>query len=69
MYALPNLDLSQRYTIVEAMAYLRISRARLYAKVKAGEIEIIKDGSRSFIPGSEIAKQSALPAEGKVSRV
>ncbi len=53
------LDTAQRYSIKEALGYLRISRARFYAKVKAKEIKLIKDGGRSFVAGSVIAKASA----------
>lgn len=52
------LDERQRYTVTEAEAYLRISRSRLYEKIAAGEILIVKDGRRTYITGSEIAKLS-----------
>lgn len=55
---LPPLDLLQRYTVQEACSYLRTSRARLYAKVKAGEIPVLKDGARTYITGRAIAAQS-----------
>ena len=55
---LAPLDVNQRYAIVEAAGYLRISRARLYEKIADGEIRLIKDGRRSFVPGSAIAAAS-----------
>lgn len=55
---LPPLDPLQRYTVVEACKYLRISRARFYAKLKANEISILKDGGRTLVAGEEIAAQS-----------
>jgi excisionase family DNA binding protein len=55
---LAQLDALQRYTIDEACAYLRASRARVYAKVKAGQLSIIKDGRRSYVAGSEIIRAS-----------
>lgn len=55
---LPPLDAAQRYTIDEACTYLRTSRARLYAKVRAGELRVIKDGRRSYVPGTELISQS-----------
>jgi excisionase family DNA binding protein len=58
--ALAPLDVNQRYEIDEASAYLRISRGRLYEKVAAGQIRLIKDGRRSYVPGSEIAAQSRI---------
>ena len=56
--ALPPLDELQRYTIVEAAAYLRISRARLYEKIARGEVATFKDGRRTFVAGREIARHS-----------
>jgi excisionase family DNA binding protein len=58
---LPPLDLMQRYTTDEAARYLRISRATLYNDIAAGLIATIKDRKRRFVPGSEIARRSALP--------
>ncbi len=48
----------QRYEIPEAAEALRISRSRIYAKIKAGELSVIKDGRRSFISGAEIIRAS-----------
>ena len=59
---LPQLDVLQRYDVQEAAQYLRISRAKLYNDVTAGLIKVIKDGKRTLVPGSEIARRSALPA-------
>ena len=56
--SLPALDERQRYTVEEALGYLRCSRARLYEKVAHGELKILKDGRRTFVPGSEIARLS-----------
>lgn len=58
---LPPLDPAQRYTVSEALAYLRISRSRFYQNIDCGEIKILKDGSRTFVPGSEIARASCAP--------
>lgn len=60
--ALPSLDAKQRYTILEAARYLRCSRAHLYQCIAAGEISVIHDRRRVYVPGSEIARRSALPA-------
>lgn len=61
--ALPPLDHHQRYTINESVCYLKIGRSRIYDLIRAGEIRTIRDGSRVFIPGTEIARRSTLPAE------
>jgi excisionase family DNA binding protein len=58
--ALAQLDEKQRYTVDESLEYLRLSRARLYEKIQAGELTAIKDGRRTFIPGSEIARLSRV---------
>ena len=60
--ALPPVDALQRYEIHEASAYLRQSRARTYNQIKRGELRVIKDGKRTYIPGSEIVRKSSLPA-------
>ncbi len=57
---LPALDPAQRYAIPEGSEYLRTSRANLYKKISRGEIRVIKDGARTYIPGTEIARLSAL---------
>lgn len=59
---LAPLDLSQRYTIPEAVNYLRIGRAYLYERIAKGEIRCVVDGRRRYVPGTEIARLSALPA-------
>lgn len=55
---LPPLDPQQRYEIPEACRYLRQSRAKTYQDVKAGRLRVIKDGARTYVPGSEIARRS-----------
>jgi len=56
------LDTLQRYTIPETMQYLRLSRPGVYMKIRRGELRIIKDGTRTYVPGSELARLSTLPA-------
>jgi excisionase family DNA binding protein len=60
---LPPLDPIQRYTVPEAAAYLRICVALVNRRIKDGSIASIKDGKRRYIPGAEIARLSALPAQ------
>ena len=57
---LAPLDERQRYTVEETLDYLRVSRARLYEKIQAGELTAIKDGRRTYVPGSEIARLSRV---------
>lgn len=58
---LPPIDLRQRYTIFEAAAYLRISRDYVYKLMRAGRLRTIRDGSRRYVPGTELARLSTLP--------
>lgn len=60
---LQPLDAQQRYEIPECLAYLRTSRARLYQRIAAGEIRVLKDGKRTYIPGTELIRLSTLPAQ------
>jgi hypothetical protein len=59
--ALPPLDERQRYSIDEAIAYLRSSRRTLFEDIREGRLATIKEGKRRFVPGSEIARRSQLP--------
>lgn len=56
-----QLDPRQRYNIGEATAFLRKSRAAVYNDIKSGRIKVIHDGRRTYVPGTEIARLSALP--------
>ncbi len=58
---LPPLDELQRYSIPEAIAYLRKSRKTVYDDIRAGRLRVLKEGKRTFVPGSEIARRSRLP--------
>ena len=61
--ALPPLDLAQRYSVEEAIAYLRTSRRTIYDDINAGRLLTILESKRRFIPGSEIARRSRAPAQ------
>lgn len=56
--ALPAVDANQRYGIEEACRYLRQSRAKTYADIRQGLLKIIKDGRRTYVPGTEIIRRS-----------
>jgi excisionase family DNA binding protein len=49
---LPHL----RFEIVEAARILRMSRATLYERIKAGEIKAQKDGRRRYITAVELQR-------------
>jgi hypothetical protein len=59
--SLPPLDPTQRFTIEETIRYLRSSRASVYKDIREGKLRIIKERSRTYVPGSEIARRSAVP--------
>lgn len=51
-----------RYTIPEASLLLRQSRAKTYIDIRNGNLRVIRDGKRVYIPGSEIVRRSTLAA-------
>ena len=63
---LPPLDARQRYSVDEGIAYLRESRSRLYEKIASGELKVIKDGRRTYIPGTELVRLSTLAANSRL---
>lgn len=56
--SLPPLDLQQRYSVEEAAAYLRQSRAKTYQDIAAGRLQSFTDGRRRYINGRAIAARS-----------
>ena len=54
------LDVKQRYTIDETNAYLRQSRAKTYQDIAAGKLAVIKDGKRTYVPGTALAARSSV---------
>lgn len=57
---LQPLDPRQRYSINEALAYLRTSRQSFYELVAAGRLSTIVEGRRRYVPGAEIARLSQV---------
>lgn len=45
-----------RFEIIEAARILRMSRATLYERIKAGEIKAQKDGRRRYITAAELQR-------------
>jgi hypothetical protein len=56
---LPPFDAQLRYTVDEAAAYLKTSRMTVYKLLHSGELEGIKENSRTFISGRSIASKCA----------
>jgi len=59
---LPPLDVTQRYRIPEAAAYLRHSVATTFRDIREGRLRVTREGARTFVPGSEIARRRHLDA-------
>lgn len=53
-----------RYTIPEACEVLGTSRAKLYERIRRGEIAVVRDGRQAFITAEEAARYAGttLPA-------
>lgn len=60
---LAPLDPAQRYSVLETLALLRTSRRTLYQLIAKGELHPIKQGRRTYIAGTEIARLSQAPAQ------
>jgi excisionase family DNA binding protein len=43
-------------SIPQACAVTGLSRATLYARIKSGQLRVVKDGGRTFITGSELER-------------
>ena len=56
------IDPNQRYSLQEANLALRQSPAKTFRDIKQGKLQVIRDGARTFVPGSEIIRLSTLPA-------
>lgn len=50
-----------RYDIREGSEILAQSVAKTYIDIKAGKIQVIRDGGRTYIPGSELIRLASLP--------
>lgn len=53
--SLPQL----RFEIVEAARILRMSRASLYERIRAGDLKAQKDGRRRYITATELQRYIA----------
>jgi excisionase family DNA binding protein len=61
--SLPSEHLPQiRFDINEAARILRVSRATLYERIRAGEIKAQKDGRRSYV--TVVERQRYVADEG-----
>jgi hypothetical protein len=53
---------TRRYPIAQANKLLAQSRAKTYQDIANGNLRVIRDGRRVYVPGSEIIRRSTLPA-------
>ena len=58
---IPPFDAQLRFTVSEAAAYLKTSRMTIYKLLHSGDLEGIKEESRTFITGRSIAARCAPP--------
>ena len=56
-YFLPEL----RYSVPEAAALLRQSVSRTWADIREAKLAVIREGAKTYIPGTEIVRRSRLP--------
>jgi hypothetical protein len=56
-----RVDPNRRYTVPDTSELLAQSVAKTYLDIQRKHLQIIKDGARTYIPGSEIIRRSTLP--------
>jgi hypothetical protein len=56
------IDANRRYSIKVVNELLSQSNSKTYEDIAEGRLKIIKDGKRTYIPGSEIIRRSTLVA-------
>jgi hypothetical protein len=64
----PLVDARQRYDIPEGSAILRQSQAATFKDMARPDddprkLRVIREGGRTFIPGSELIRRSTLPEQ------
>lgn len=59
------IDKNRRYDIRTASALLAQSRSKTYNDITAGLLAVIKDGTRSYIHGSELIRRSRPTAASR----
>lgn len=55
-----TIDSNMRYSLAETCAILRQSPAKTYTDIAAGNLKVIRDGRRTYVPGSELIRRSTL---------
>jgi len=55
--ALAPFNPALRYRVSVAAEYLDQSESQTWLDIRAGKLAVIREGSRTFVPGAEIAKR------------
>lgn len=63
-----NIDPVQRYSLRESAATLRISMPALYVRMAEGRVNVVRDGGRTFILGSELINYAGKSTTDDKSR-
>jgi hypothetical protein len=58
----PVFDPRLRYSVDTAAQFLNQSRAKLYIDIREGRLAVIREGRRTFVPGTEIARRCSISA-------
>lgn len=56
------IDERQRYSFAEACAVLRFSAAHGYKEIAAGRLNVIREGRRTYVHGTELIRRSSVPS-------
>jgi hypothetical protein len=59
----PFFSRELRYEVTETAWLLGQSVPKTWIDIKEGKLRVIREGGRTFVPGSEIARRCALPTE------
>ena len=59
---LPPIDERRRYPIPVGADYLGCSNSYVFKLMREKRIQVIRDGGRTYIPGSEIVRLSTIAA-------
>jgi len=65
--AIPPVDVAQRYTIAEAVLYLRISHASIYKEINARRLRVLKHGKLQHL--THLVEKLGLNASRREIRV
>lgn len=58
----PAFDPRLRYSIELGTRFLAQSRATTYKQIRAGDLKVIREGKRVYIPGAEIERRCSAGA-------